>query len=697
MMVTAAVFAREQIEDQSLAAAQGLVVLTPAVRIACVAPLGKDHAGVFQIVIQQGASHEAAQGADGQGVALRIADEVIHCPMTGDKIPGGAQCRVGPGGDAANALHFVGIARHGRLVQKRHATLAAKVVTLQVAEFGQELDEPVRGRRAVNADAARIYVQALQGALPHADLRAITIAAIFLQQLRPAQVVPADGLQAAVARLFDLHGVDEQHGRGAAALDHQAAGDAGAIGQIITLDAVEFIAHDDNGLQFARGHQLVQVRFHGAACLRSNGVQSIVFACACQPKDGQQQAAPTVADGATTCEDGTETRAALMRFSAILLLVLLVLTPTGLVLAQTDTLNGLTLAEPLAQTGCNTAGTVFTTLNLQKWHAYTFFWVGTQMPPADLSLRFCDVNGNVLADQGDNASILRGSLALDHEVDGFLALEDLSGVTVRLNSDETLELGDYVMRHWTFESSIGEQAYRFPAGYTLVTACGNETNDRNGVAVDLQAGRAYEFTGNEFVSELAICEQSGQSYIIPQTHANALRENDETAHVFHVRTSADQNPANPADAVFTLTTHTPGDVIYPGMMEEDTTPQPVTPSEPVVDDEHFATLGSMAQLHYVELPDGINAVDVYSVSDEGRGEQILRVDQVQVDGVVSGLVVATGDDRLVVSVSSADIITFAMGPDDEGRVYYLEMDEGLAGPISASSSRQGSPPGEAWS
>ncbi|MCY4526313.1 MAG: hypothetical protein OXB89_06870 [Anaerolineaceae bacterium] len=386
-----------------------------------------------------------------------------------------------------------------------------------------------------------------------------------------------------------------------------------------------------------------------------------------------------------------------MRFSAILLLVLLVLTPTGLVLAQTATLNGLTLAEALDQTGCDTAGTVFTVLDLQKWHAYTFFWVGTQMPPADLSLRFCDVNGKVLADRGDDAGILRGSLTLDHEVDGFLALQDLSGVTVRLNSDETLQPGDYVMRHWIFESRAREQDYRFPAGYTLVTACGNETNDRNGVAVDLQGGHAYEFVGNEFVSELVICEQSGQSYVVPQTHPNALRESEERVHVFHARTSADQNPANPADAVFTLIAHTPGDVNYSGMMEEDTTPVPETPAEPVVDDEHFATLGSMAQLHYVELPDGIHGVDVYSVGDEGRGEQILRVDQVQVDGVASGLVVATGDDRLAVSVSSTDIITFAMGPDDEGRVYYLEMDEGLAGPVSATSNRQGGPPGENWS
>ncbi len=385
-----------------------------------------------------------------------------------------------------------------------------------------------------------------------------------------------------------------------------------------------------------------------------------------------------------------------MRFSAILLFVLLVLTAPGPALAQSATLSGLTLAEPLDQTGCSTSGTVFTTLDLQKWNAYSFFWVGTQMVPTELSLRFCDSDGNPLTDEGDGASILREGLTTINEVDAFVALEDLNGVTVRLHSDGTLEPGDYVMRHWTFERSSGEQDYRFPVGYTLVTACGNETNDRNGVAVDLQRGHAYEFAGNAYVSKLAVCEQLGQSYIVPSTDPTALRQQDDTVHVFHVRTAADQEAVNTSDANFTLTTYSPGEVSYPGM-EQDTVTQSGSPSGPAVADGHFATLGTMAQLFYVVLPDGTEAVDVYGVTDQGRGDQLLRVDQLQVDGVDSGLVVATGDDRLVVSVSSTDIITFAMGPDIEGRVYYLEMDEGLAGPVSATSSRRGDPPGEAWS
>ncbi|MCY3718210.1 MAG: hypothetical protein OXG07_01475 [Anaerolineaceae bacterium] len=385
-----------------------------------------------------------------------------------------------------------------------------------------------------------------------------------------------------------------------------------------------------------------------------------------------------------------------MRFSATLLLVLFVLSAPGAALAQSATLSGLTLEEPLEQTGCGTSGTVFTTLDLQKWNTYTFFWVGTQMAPADLSLRFCDSDGNLLTDEGDSASILREALTIDSEVDAFLALEDMSGVTVRLDSGGTLQPGDYVMRHWIFESSTGERNYRFPAGYTLVTACGNETNDRNGVAVELQSGHAYEFAGNETVSQLAICEHSGQSYVVPSTDPGALRQEDDTVHVFHVRTSAGQEAANTSDANFTLIKYTLGDVSYP-VMERDPVPLPVVPTEPAATGEHFATLGSMARLYHVTLPDGTDAVDVYSIIDQGRGVQILRVDQVQVDGVDSGLVIATGDDRLIVTVSSTDIITFAMGPDDEGRVYYLEMDEGLAGPVSASSNRQGDPPGLAWS
>ena len=385
-----------------------------------------------------------------------------------------------------------------------------------------------------------------------------------------------------------------------------------------------------------------------------------------------------------------------MRFSATLLLVLLVLSAPGAALAQSATLSGLTLSAPLEQTGCGTPGTVFTTLDLQKWNTYTFFWVGTQMVPADLSLRFCDGDGNVLTDEGEGASILREGVTTDSEVDAFLALEDMSGVTVRLDSDGTLQPGDYVMRHWIFESSAAERDYRFPAGYTLVTACGNETNDRNGVAVDLQRGHAYEFAGNETVSQLAICEQSGQSYVIPATDPGALRQEDETVHVFHVRTAAGQEAANTSEASFTLITYTLADVSYP-VMERDTVPLPVIPTEPAATGEHFATLGSMARLYRVTLSDGTDAVDVYSIIEQGRGVQLLRVDQLQVDGVDSGLVIATGDDRLVVTVSSTDIITFAMGPDDEGRVYFLEMDEGLAGPVSATSNRQGDPPGRAWS
>ncbi|MDE0609057.1 MAG: hypothetical protein OXH77_03975 [Anaerolineaceae bacterium] len=385
-----------------------------------------------------------------------------------------------------------------------------------------------------------------------------------------------------------------------------------------------------------------------------------------------------------------------MRFSAILLPVLLVLSAPGAALAQSTTLSGLTLEEPLEQTGCSTSGTVFTTLDLQKWNTYTFFWVGTQMAAADLSLRFCDSDGNLLTDEGDSASIQREGLTIDSEVDAFLALEDMSGVTVRLDSGGTLQPGDYVMRHWIFESSTGEQNYRFPAGYTLVTACGNETNDRNGVAVDLQSGHAYDFAGNEIVSQLAICEQLGQSYVVPSTDPRALRQEDGTVYVFQVRTAADQEAANTSEANFTLITYTLGDVSYP-VMERDPVPLPVVPTEPAATGEHFATLGSMARLYRVTLPDGTDAVDVYSIIDQGRGVRILRVDQVQVDGVDSGLVITTGNDRLVVTVSSTDIITFAMGPDDEGRVYYLEMDEGLAGPVSASSNRQGDPPGLAWS
>ena len=394
-------------------------------------------------------------------------------------------------------------------------------------------------------------------------------------------------------------------------------------------------------------------------------------------------------------------RALILSRGAIVVLVLALL--TGVVrqsLAQSVELNSLTISRSPAQLDCLTPDITLATLDLQKWYTYTFFWVGTQMPPAQLSLSFCDNAGNPLA---EGAGILRSGLELEHEADGFMALDDLEGVSVRLNSQETLLPGDYVMRLWVFASSMEERSFAFPQDHSPVTACGNETSDFNGVAVDVFGGQANEFAGNALVSRLALCERVDLSYVIPATAPESLRQSDDVVYVFRARSqeAASAGPAagaaEAADAPgFTVTSYTPGDVRY--SLEGTEGPELVAQAfdSAVIADYPFATLGSIAGLHRVSLAGGVNAVDVIGIGEDGGLTTLMRVNQEQVDAIDYGLVAVSDDDRIVVSVSSLDIITFAMGPDDDGRVHYLEFSDGLDGPISATGSSSGGPPGEAW-
>ncbi len=406
------------------------------------------------------------------------------------------------------------------------------------------------------------------------------------------------------------------------------------------------------------------------------------------------------------------TRTIMHRITPVMVVLSLLAGLTNLAQAQTAEVHQLTVITSPEQSGCFSDDATLATLDLRKWDAHTFFWVGAVMSPASLSLAFCDSSGNPLAATGDDASLLRSALTLDDEVDGFVALKDLNGVTVRLNSPDTLLPGDYVLRHWSFPRQVEERLFQFPAGYTLVTACGNETSDSNGVAVELFAGDANEFAGNSLVEHLAVCERSGLGYVSPATPPGAPRQANGVVHVFHARgpvaavaqatddAGSDGSGQASDGPAFTVTSFTPGNVHYPGVeepeVEPEEEPEVATDARPVTS-RHFANLGALAQLFYVTLLDGTAAVDIHELDADGNTVRILRVDQNQVDAVSSGLIVATADNRLAVSVSSLDIITFAMGPDDEGRVHYLEMDEGLTGPVSATSSRRGAPPGEAWS
>lgn len=410
------------------------------------------------------------------------------------------------------------------------------------------------------------------------------------------------------------------------------------------------------------------------------------------------------------------TRAIMQRIAPVMVVLSLLTGLTSLAQAQTAEVHHLTVITSPQQSGCSGDDATLATLDLRKWDAHTFFWVGAVMSLENLSLAFCDSAGQSLVSTGDGASIMRTGLTLNAEVDGFIALQDLDGVTVRLNSPDTLLPGDYVMRHWSFPRRVEERLFQFPAGYTLVTACGNETGDGNGVAVELFAGEVNEFAGNSRVDHLVICERSGLSYVSPVIPPEAPRQDNGIVHVFHAR-GPDAAAAQATDAggsdgsgqasdspAFTVTSFTPGNVRYPVEGEPEQAPDERPGREPqaqtdarITTGRHFATLGTLARLFHVTLLDGTDAVDIREINADGSTTQLLRVDQGQVDAVDSGLIFATADNRLAVSVSSLDIITFAMGPDDAGRVHYLEMDEGLAGPVSATSSRRASPPGEAWS
>ena len=405
--------------------------------------------------------------------------------------------------------------------------------------------------------------------------------------------------------------------------------------------------------------------------------------------------------------------AVMQRFAIIMGVLALLAGIVSHAVAQSSEDTTLTIETTPEDLTCATAGNTILTLDLSKWSVYTFFWVGTEVSPENLSLEYCDSVGTALVTEGANAVISREGVELEDEVDGFRAVENLGGVAVQLSATSgELTPGEYILRHWTFERDVEERIYLFPEGHTAVTACGNETSDSNGVQVLLYSGEANEFSGNVHVDALAICEKDGLSYVNPATPAEDLREADGAVYVFEAKAVAQaaaqadggsgfttSGPVTVSGPAFTVTAYTPGAIHYPGQTDtstdEESTDEEST--ETLATGQHFVLLGSLGALYKVTLDSGTAAVEVYSINPGGSGTLLLRVDQDQVDAVDSGLVAATNDNRLIVKVSTHDIITFSMGPDDEGKVYNIEMDEGLAGPVSGTSVTRGGPPGDAYS
>ena len=246
----------------------------------------------------------------------------------------------------------------------------------------------------------------------------------------------------------------------------------------------------------------------------------------------------------------------MQRFAIIMGVLALLAGIVSHAVAQSSEVITLTFETTPDEVICATDGSTILTLNLSKWSTYTFFWVGTEVSPEELSLDFCDGAGNALVAEGGNAVISREGLELVDEVDGFRALDNLTGVSVQLSStSDDLTPGEYILRQWTFERDVEERIYLFPEGHTDVTACGNGTSDSNGVQVILYSGEVNEFAGNVHVDALAICEKDGLSYVNPATSAEGLRAADGVVYVFEANAVA--QAAAQADGASGFTTTGP--------------------------------------------------------------------------------------------------------------------------------------------
>lgn len=72
----------------------------------------------------------------------------------------------------------------------------------------------------------------------------------------------------------------------------------------------------------------------------------------------------------------------------------------------------------------------------------------------------------------------------------------------------------------------------------------------------------------------------------------------------------------------------------------------------------------------------------------------LRVTQTDVDNTANGnRIASTSDGRIAAFVESDGNITFAMGPNDEGKVHHVTLQDDLNGAVISTIDRIGGPPG----
>lgn len=94
------------------------------------------------------------------------------------------------------------------------------------------------------------------------------------------------------------------------------------------------------------------------------------------------------------------------------------------------------------------------------------------------------------------------------------------------------------------------------------------------------------------------------------------------------------------------------------------------------------------------IPGPNPAIEVWGTQHHERGRHLLRVTQAQVDNIAPGNFVAgTADGRVAVHVEPDGHVTISMGPDHEGKVHHVTLENTLFGRALDKLARHGGPPG----
>ena len=123
------------------------------------------------------------------------------------------------------------------------------------------------------------------------------------------------------------------------------------------------------------------------------------------------------------------------------------------------------------------------------------------------------------------------------------------------------------------------------------------------------------------------------------------------------------------------------------------TATPAPTATPLPNACFFQNLGAIGRLCRVSGAT-VSTIDVYGIAADSTGTFLLRVTQTEVDNSERGTMVkSTADGRLAVFVEPDGNVTFAMGPNDEGKVHHVTLQDGLGGAVISTIDRFSGPPG----